>query len=86
MQEYTLLETSGKIPPQTSEDGVFALTGLASDTEYVFTVTAKDNAGHISEISDIFTVKTRKKPFANAVVTLKNHVALGVFQDCILRI
>lgn len=71
VQEYTLLETSGKIPPQTSEDGVFALTGLASDTEYVFTVTAKDNAGHISEISDIFTVKTRKKPFANAVVTLK---------------
>ena len=72
VQEYTLLETSGKIPPQTSEDGVFALTGLASDTEYVFTVTAKDNAGHISEISDIFTVKTRKIPFANAVVTLKN--------------
>ena len=72
VQEYTLLETSGKIPPQTSEDGVFDLTYLNSDTEYVFTVTAKDNAGHISEISDVFNVKTRKKPFANAVVTLKN--------------
>ena len=72
VQEYTLLETSGKISPQTSEDGVFDLTYLNSDTEYVFTVTAKDNAGHISEISDVFTVKTRKIPFANAVVTLKN--------------
>ena len=72
VQEYTLLETSGKIPPQTSEDGVFDLTGLTSDTEYTFTVTAKDNAGNLSEASDAFVVKTRKKPFANAVVTLKN--------------
>lgn len=70
--EYTLLETSGKIPPQTSKDGVFDLMYLNSDEEYNFTVTAEDNAGHTSEISDIFNVKTRKIPFANAVVTLKN--------------
>ena len=72
VQEYTLKETSGKIPPQTSQDGIFALTGLDSDTEYVFTVTAKDNAGNLSDVSDAFAVKTRKIPFANAAVTLKN--------------
>ena len=72
VQEYILKEATNQVPEQKRSDGVFALTGLTSDTEYVFTVTAKDNAGHISEISDVFNVKTRKKPFANAVVTLKN--------------
>ena len=72
VQEYILKEVTNQVPEQKRSDGVFALTGLTSDTEYTFTVTAKDNAGHISEISDVFNVKTRKKPFANAVVTLKN--------------
>lgn len=72
VQEYILKEATNQVPEQKRSDGVFALTGLTSDTAYTFTVTAKDNAGHISEISDVFNVKTRKKPFANAVVTLKN--------------
>lgn len=72
VQEYILKETANQVPEQKSPDGVFALTGLTSDTQYTFTVTAKDNAGHTSEISDAFNVKTRKIPFANAVVTLKN--------------
>lgn len=72
VQEYILKEVTNQVPEQKRSDGVFALTGLTSDTEYTFTVTAKDNAGHISEISDVFTVKTRKIAFANAVVTLKN--------------
>ena len=72
VQEYILKEVTNQVPEQKRSDGVFALTGLTSDTEYTFTVTAKDNAGHISEISDVFTVKTRKIAFTNAVVTLKN--------------
>ena len=72
VKEYILWEAFGKLGEQKSQDGVFALTGLTSDTEYVFTVTAKDNAGNISGVSDAFIVKTCKIPFANAVVTLKN--------------
>ena len=72
VQEYILKEATNQVPEQKRSDGVFALTGLTSDTEYTFTVTAKDNAGNLSEVSDTFIVKTRKKPFANAVVTLKN--------------
>ncbi len=71
VQEYILKEATNQVPEQKRSDGVFALTGLTSDTEYTFTVTAKDNAGNLSEASDTFIVKTRKKPFANAVVTLK---------------
>lgn len=72
VQEYILKEATNQVPEQKRSDGVFALTGLTSDTAYTFTVTAKDNAGNLSEASDTFIVKTRKKPFANAVVTLKN--------------
>lgn len=72
VQEYILKEATNQVPEQKCSDGVFALTGLTSDTEYTFTVIAKDNAGNLSEASDAFVVKTRKKPFANAVVTLKN--------------
>ena len=72
VKEYTLSETSGKIPPQTSSDGVFALTGLDSDEEYNFTVTATDQAGNVSSRSEICKVKTRKIPFADAEVKLKN--------------
>lgn len=72
VQEYILKEATNQVPEQKRSDGAFALTGLTSDTEYTFTVTAKDNAGNLSEASDAFVVKTRKKPFANAVVTLKN--------------
>lgn len=72
VKEYILWEAFGKLRERKSQDGVFALTGLTSDTEYVFTVTAKDNAGNISGVSDTFVVKTRKIPFASAVVTLKN--------------
>lgn len=71
VQEYILKEATNQVPEQKRSDGAFALTGLTSDTEYTFTVTAKDNAGNLSEASDTFIVKTRKKPFANAVVTLK---------------
>ena len=71
VQEYILKEATNQVPEQKRSDGVFALTGLTSDTEYTFTVIAKDNAGNLSEASDAFVVKTRKKPFANAVVTLK---------------
>ena len=72
VQEYILKEATNQVPEQKRSDGVFALTGLTSDTAYTFTVIAKDNAGNLSEASDTFIVKTRKKPFANAVVTLKN--------------
>ena len=72
VQEYILKEATNQVPEQKRSDGAFALTGLTSDTEYTFTVIAKDNAGNLSEASDAFVVKTRKKPFANAVVTLKN--------------
>lgn len=71
VQEYILKEATNQVPEQKRSDGAFALTGLTSDTEYTFTVIAKDNAGNLSEASDAFVVKTRKKPFANAVVTLK---------------
>ena len=71
VQEYILKEATNQVPEQKRSDGAFALTGLTSDTAYTFTVIAKDNAGNLSEASDTFIVKTRKKPFANAVVTLK---------------
>ena len=72
VKEYILREASGQIPVQISPDGVFALTGLTSDTEYIFTVTAEDNVGFVSEESDVFSVKTRKIPLTNALVTVTN--------------
>ena len=72
VKEYILREASGQIPVQISPDGLFALTGLTSDTEYIFTVTAEDNVGFVSEESDVFSVKTRKIPLTNALVTVTN--------------
>ena len=76
IKEYTLTCTKGDLDARTSVSNTFALTDLTRNTEYKFAVTAKDNAGNVSEASEVCTVTTGKTSISGATVELSNVTAL----------
>ncbi|WP_308286941.1 fibronectin type III domain-containing protein [Actinomadura parmotrematis] len=53
------------------------ITGLDADTDYTFTVQAKDAKGHVSEASPAGTVRTQPKPVEQHAPTAPGNLAAG---------